>query len=266
MISKVQDSETSEMWDAIDTETLLSLTNYRKTTTEFGYVFRHYWVPDTELAYQVTMSQSGPCQVGLPSERLIRMCPAQFDADHCLWREIVVRPDDNAFSRIACHPPRKSESLCLYNRSEQSFRTSEILGFDRWPDDLTEARKQAFLQIPLIAPLLPIPLGFQWHVRDEDSYLDFTLETKLSCGLMPVLIIRRRGEIRLSQYYQGAVSVQQPVLIQRQGITAYALNRSVILEDRTRDVFHSLADPSEIDGLVIHTTKKLVRSEWRSLS
>lgn len=209
----------SERWNRIDPASLLPLVGVRRMSRQFGFLLRHYWLPATELTYLRTTGGNEPVTI-------VRR-PARCDADVCCWRETV----------------GGSTVFCIYDRSEQTFRTREIHCEKSEPEEEKAARVQAFLHQPILTPLLPIPLGFQWHVATEDGdYMDLTLDSETRLGDMPVLFIRRKGRF-----------TDQIGTVQREGITAYALERSVVLEDRTRDVLVET-------GLETRTVTKLIQS------
>ncbi len=190
----------------IDPATLLPLIGVRRMSRQFGFLLRHYWLPATELTFERTTCRDSEPMV---SETIVRR-PARCDADVCHWRETV---DDSTVLRI-------------YDRSDQTLRTREITGHETRPESERDARIQAFLHVPILTPLLPIPLGFQWHVAtDEGDFMDFALESVAEVGDMPVLFVRRQGRFQ----WDG-------VTVERRGVTAYAPERSTILEDRTCDV------------------------------
>ncbi len=210
---------------AIDSATLLPLVGVCRMSRQFGFLLRHYWMPATELTYRQTARQIGDAE-SVMTDRLIVRRLARCDSDVCCWREIS---GDSTVFRI-------------YDRSDQTLRTREITGHESRPESERDARIQAFLHVPILTPLLPIPLGFQWHVAtDEGDFMDFTLESAAEVGDMPVLFVRRQGRFSLD----GIGTVE------RSGITAYALERSTILEDRTCDV---------VAGLETQTVTKLVQS------
>ncbi len=215
----------SESLLAIDTATLLPLVGVCRMSRQFGFLLRHYWMPATELTYRQTARQIGDTEP-VATDRLIVRRMARCDSDVCSWREIS---GDSTVFRI-------------YDRSDQTLRTREITGHESRPESERDARIQAFLHVPILTPLLPIPLGFQWHVAtDEGDFMDFTLESVAEVGDMPVLFVRRKGRFQLDGIG----------MVERSGITAYALERSTILEDQTCDV---------VAGLETQTVTKLVQS------
>lgn len=196
----------SDPWDAIDPTKLLPLVGVRRMSRQFGFLLRHYWMPATELTFRRQTIQNG----NTVTEHIVQ-CLAKCDADTCWWRETV----------------GESTVFRIYNRSEQTYRTREITDETASPENEREARIQAFVHQPILTPLLPIPLGFQWHVSTaEGDYMDFTLESETTIDDMPIVFVRRKGRFQLD----GIGTVE------REGITAFALERSTILEVRIRDV------------------------------
>ncbi len=196
----------------------------------FGVLLRHYWLPATELTYRRTTNVQKPGDDLQTTTQTIHRKPAKCNSDVCVWRESVDRAE---------------EHFCIYNRSEQTFRRQGILEFTATPETETDARIQAFLHQPVLTPLLPIPVGFQWHIRADDGFLEFTLDSETTVEDMPVVMIRRNGRFSVGDR-----------TVERTGITAVARERSLILEDRTRDVFD--------DGTEIQTVFQLLESRLLS--
>ena len=249
----------SSNWDAIDVAALLPLVGIRHTTDEFGYLLRHYWLPSTELTYETLTEQKFPeHDVLRASSRIIRI-PAKYDANWLLFREMTSKSAQNGIVRFS--PDQSSEKLCEYNRFDQTFRT--ISGKERWPEADADARKQAFLFQPVLTPLLPIPLGFRWHVEGEDGeYMDFVLESKSLANGTPVLFVRRRGRFSLDTYFKNGTLIRQKFSVDREGLTAISLQRSVILEDRTHDKIRGISS-GDLDTF---TTQKLIQSRQVDLT
>ena len=80
-------------WDVIDPGSLIPLVGFRTMTTEFGYLLRHYWIPDTRLQFQVTTEQSTPGQEPVISRQMIQRTMVRCDADCCVWREKILASD-----------------------------------------------------------------------------------------------------------------------------------------------------------------------------
>lgn len=205
-------------WDEIDPMSLLRLVPVRRISREFGFLFRHYWMPGTRLTYHRTQFYDTKNNEAVPVIKRIFQHPGPCTADIFLWREIVQNISDDPVEQAA-------ERFCIYNRSTQTFRTRNIIGNENWPESEEDARLQAMLHQPILTPLLPIPLGFQWHVAGETGYMDFQLESETKVADMTVLFIRRKGRLAMKEIGD----------MDREGMTAYALERSMILEDRICD-------------------------------
>ncbi len=245
-------------WDALDPARLLPLAPWRKMSSGFGYLLRHYWIPATKLTLRRVTSQEHPDGTSRASETRFERTMLRCDADQCVWRDRLLETDGHEGTLLRFSRPSATNELSYYNRSEQTFRVRPVPGLARWPEDEREARNQAFLCQPLLNPLLPIPVGFSWHVRNEGDYMDFTLEAANVCGDVTVLTIRREGEFYLNEYHLDGTCHDHRFKIVRRGITAYALERALILEDRTLD---RVSDSSEINGLATRTIQTTLQSE-----
>ena len=186
-------------------DSLLQLAGVRRMNRRCGVLLRHYWMPATELTYLSTSN-------GLEQETVVRNM-VKCNSDVCIWRE--------------------GDRFSVYNRSEQTFRTRGLHDSIVFPEDINDAKNQAFLQIPVLTPLLPVPIGFHWHVHSNDGYMEFLLESEDS----GIVFVRRKGCV--------------PDRF-REGITAISLERSIILEDRFHDVFK--------DGSESQVSIKLIQS------
>lgn len=198
----------------------------------FGVLLRHYWLPATELTYQRTTTRQKPGSEATTAVETVFRKPVKYDSDVCIWRESVNGSEERFY---------------LYNRSKQTFRIRGLMEFTATPENENEARLAAFWHVPVLTPLLPVPPGFQWHVSAEDGFLEFMLESETTIRNMPVVFVKRRGRFPISQ--NGSA-------VHREGMTAIALERSVILEDRCRDRFD--------DGTESYGTLKLIESRLDS--
>lgn len=249
-------------WNQIDPDLLIRLSGFRQMSTEFGYLLRHYWIPASQLTMQITTRQKIPGKKTLKTVKWTEQRMVKCDADQCVWREKVRRIDQAHQFMVQFSRPRVDEHICTYNRSEQTFRSHHVKRFTPLPKQEYDARNEAFLQQPILTPLLPIPLGLTWHVRNEEGYLEWTLESVENVDGMTVLFIRRHGEILMDTMYLSGHSTRYRYRIHRQGVTAYALERSMILEDRTYDRLESLDSPCFADGMETWTTTQLILSEY----
>ena len=248
-------------WDEIDPTSLLPLIRARSMTEEFGFLLRHYWIPASELVYESTIEQSihGTKAVFLPQK--ITRTMLKCDTDVCLWREHVQEPPGQHEGLIRFSPAMSEEYFCIYNRSRQTFRTQTVRSLKAYPEDEIEANKQAFLQQPILTPLLPIPLGFRWHTRNNEGYMDFWLESKTVVNDMPVLFVRREGRFSLHEYYHNGLVCRKTIHLERKGISVFAHERSVLLADRTCDTIKNATNDSGLDEIKSWSTLQLLTSK-----
>ena len=242
----------------------------RTMTTEFGYLFRHYWIPATNLRYETSTVQLFPDGHMSVNRRSITQRMTKCDANSCTWREKTTLLDEAHEEQYRFYPASEGESICEYDRSQQAFYERAI-GSSGETSRIT-AQQHALLRQPILTPLLPIPCGFQWHVRakqaDENAdYLEYTLESVRQINGMTVLFVRKRGEFYLDGLlrYKGftwrfGTPSYARLRIVRSGITAYSLDRSVVLEDRTHDVVMSDHQRLPVRGLETWNIRKLVES------
>ncbi|MDR1965050.1 MAG: hypothetical protein LBQ50_14860 [Planctomycetaceae bacterium] len=242
-------------WDTIDTNVLKPLVGFRSMTTEFGFLFRHYWMPSTDLYYRRSIHQqlrgqeSGIVQT-------VRKKMVKCDADRCVWRQKVIDSNTQNSNVVSFFSLSTEEYLCEYNRSKQIFQSNPILDFE--PSNRVDNRIQAFLQLSFLNPVLPVPLGFHWHIQSEKSYLDFQIESFERIGTMPVVFVRRSGKLTLPHFFQDGICHPHLFQIEREGISVYALDRSMIIEDRTHDTVRD--DNNFLNGLELWTKIKLIKS------
>ncbi len=247
-------------WDAVHLDTLVRLVGVNEMTSKFGYLLRHYWFPATRLEYMTTRRQQTPRMRDIETSRRWTQEMLRCDTDSCTWRERVIESRGNFHGLLQFSPPKKREEICVYDRARQTFRRHTTTNFEWQPENDADARDQAILSLPLLTPLLPLPLGFTWHVRNELNHLEFTLEALERVDNMPVLLIRRRGEVRLDQFFRSGNAYPHRFRLYREGVTLYALDRGVILQDRTYDVVRSENSLSDYDGMETWTTRTLLKS------
>lgn len=241
-------------WDAIDPTMLMPLAGFRRTTDEFGFLLRHYWMPETVLTYEsTTEQQSLLSDLSVHSVRISRRM-LKCDADICTWRER--KETHKRQTNPVRFSPDFENRICTYDRFNQTFtvRTNSH-------EACLDGRTQAFLNQPVLNLLLPVPLEFCWHVTSkDDDYMEFMLESQTIVGDMPVLFIRRKGRFSLDAYFYNDDLYEERFEIKREGVTAYAPHRSIVLEDRTRDTIVKTEQNSRLTGLEMKNTLKLVES------
>jgi hypothetical protein len=103
----------------------------------------------------------------------------------------------------------------------------------------------------MLCPPGPVTLGFSWCAKAGDDYMNYRLDTEEQIGETSVLAIRREGRYTVSVSGEscrsgGSVNVTRteavkdavrttPMVIERRGVTLFAWNRGVVLEDRFLD-------------------------------
>lgn len=228
-IGSQEPSIPEQSWDTYNLSALLSVQQAEDPNHELGFLLRHYWIPVTLLTFkrscQVTYADGTATCVEASIHRRMVRCRS----GDCIWREKVSFAAEGPFSQ-GDRELGISETLCCYDRYEQSYRTKQVLSFDPpVPRDATEAKRAALLRLPIVVPPGPVPVGFCWYGRVEDDYMSFRLDAEERVGETTVLVIRREGRIAVRDL------ADSPVVVEREGITLFAPGRSVVLEDRCRD-------------------------------
>jgi hypothetical protein len=265
---------TDETWDRYHLESLLPLKETYRENAESGFLLRHYWIPATALTFRQSSRTTSPdgrvehCDVEITRKM------ARCRSNECLWREKVrvITVD-----RIARHP-LVYELLCSYNCYEQTFAFTEpTMSVPSTPDWKTESRRRALYCLPMLVPPGPVPLGFCWYAKVGDDYMNFCLDAEERVGGgTSVLVIRREGRyttrvgdlsdarparLGLSPSSEEDEATAIPVVVHRQGVTLFAWNRGVVLEDRFLDRIVEASGPSSsVVGTVNQGVARLIRS------
>jgi len=251
-----------QAWRAPCSRFPLRLANYRRMRTDFGYLLRHYWMPNTTLTFKITKEQTFPQSPTMKSEAWVERKMLKCDADQCVWHEKILKQSPEPTGWFHTCKPQTEESVHTYNRSEQTYRSYDFEKCRSLPEFDDDAGNEAFLRQPILTPLMPIPVGFEWHVSNKESYLDYKLDSVEQHNGMTLLLVRRKGRINLFQVYLSGRAFVLPYTIDREGITLYHLERSMILEDRVCDRFQPF-DNSSADALEIRTTTQWIQSELK---
>jgi hypothetical protein len=245
-------------WDDIDSSHFVTLVGVRKMTSEFGFLLRHYWTPITNLYYRLSVQQRRADRQKSFLTQTMKQSMEKCDADRCVWRQSILDSSDQKQEMIGLVPSQTEEILCEYNRSIQTFQANSIFDFTTSPVDMEKAQVQAFLRLPILCPLLPVSLGFQWYIKSKHGYLNFQLESMSVVREMTIVFIRRKGFFSLDHFFQNGNIFSHRFQVKREGLTAYALERSIILEDRVHDTIRDSA--GILDGINMWTTKCLTQS------
>lgn len=249
-------------WDRIDPDSLRPVVGRRTMTMEFGYLLRHYWIPASVLRFQETTLQRKRGSTVHTSAGIVEQEMVRCDADCCIWREKTVTTDGRIDCLFRLAPICTEKRVCTYNRSTQSFQVRVPRTPKTEASRSMDPRVHAMFHQPVLTPLLPVPIGFQWHVeRNRDGqtgHIDFTLESAVEWNGATILFIRKEGEFELDHYFHGDRFFDQRFRVRRKGMTAYALDESVVLEDRVLDEFLPHSADSQLEKLEIMTVRKLL--------
>ncbi len=180
-----------------------------------------------------------------------------------------------------------SELLCSYDCYEQTYASAKpILFAPPNSGQITEARRQALYRLPMLVPPGPVPIGFCWYAKIGDDYMNFRLDSERRVRETSVLVIRREGRyaMRLSEerdrapfsprpdgtsFLRVCEDVEAPQsetktvsgVVHRQGITLFAWNRGVVLEDRLLDrTVEAEGHFSSVVGTTNQVVSRLIRS------
>jgi hypothetical protein len=255
---------------------LLPLKETYRETTKFGFLLRHYWIPETVLTFRKSLQttfENGRLELqDFEIERKLARCRS----NECLWREkiyLAKASNENAKRSVI------REMLCSYDCYEQTFIAAQpILFMPLNPRQREEARRQALSCLPFVCPPGPVPLGFSWYAQVGNDYMNYYLEDEQSIGDTSVLVIRRKGcykkLIPKANDGQGVFFSPFPetsdivsnegmtCVIEREGITLFAWNRSIVLEDRIFDRVVAVGDDRfvSVEGATNQTILRLIRS------
>jgi len=248
-------------WDAIDPQSLLKPAPLRKMDTGFGYLIRHYWMPAGQLTLSVKMEQKTLNGHLWQTEKRVTRNMLKCDADQCVWRDETEQIAPEIPTWVHFLKPKTRCSICIYHRSRQTYQSYAAHRFSPESDLLSDARNRAFMRQPVLTPLLPVSVGSSWHVCNGEGYMEWTLESARKYGGTTVLFIRRKGKMRFFDLFISGQAFLIPYLIYREGVTAYAWERSLILEDRTYDRFQPFDRGSSPNDIETWTTTRLMLSE-----
>lgn len=229
-------------WDAIRLEQLLPLKDAYPGEVSGDFLLRHYWIPATSLTFRQS------CQLRFPdgrsdrSECVIEREMVRCRSNECLWRErVFANRSHTATNHNAAMTA--SDLLCLYDRCQQTFRSGKAISpAPLAPTDNTEAGRFALSRLPILLPPGPMPLGSSWENRAGGDYMQYQIDTEGRVGNTSVLLIRRSGVLTIQLAAQGVLEDSALASVERQGVTVFAWNRGLVLEDRFLDRPAGLSD------------------------
>jgi hypothetical protein len=259
-----------EPWDCYHLESLLALKETYRENAEFGFLLRHYWIPATVLTFRQSSRVTAPDGKVERQELQIERRIVRCRSNECTWREKVT-PVATANGSPAESEPADSTSeiLCSYDCYEQTFHSAEAILFELpTGDQMLDARRQSLYRLPTLCPPGPVPIGFSWYAHVGDDYMNYRLETEERIAETSVLVVRREGRFstgladELIATRQNTDSTKMlPVVKQRQGVTLFAWNRGVVLEDRFLDrVIEAAGGLASTVGTTNQVVVRLIRS------
>jgi hypothetical protein len=254
-----------ERWDEVDRDSLLRLKETTPINPEVGYRLRHYWIPATELTYHASSELLARDQPPMRIETETRRSMAKCQADHIIWRE---RSNSVFYVGISMLPMvspfvEPGDVLFYYHRGKQTLRERQVPRRDKpAPEDAVEARRKALGTLPFIHPFQPLQIGDSWTVSAGEDSMTYRFDAVDRVGDTGVAFISREGRYTLrSPLMTPAGPETVDVTVERQGLTVFAYNRSVVLEDRVRDRFIGASrDPDSYVGTETRTVMRLMRS------
>jgi hypothetical protein len=277
---------TERAWDDYDLKSLLPLKEVVKEDSRFGFLLRHYWIPATELRFRQSSRVTAPDGSEDRQELQIDRQMARCRSNECTWREKVHDVAAIDGSDVGQDSALLSELLCSYDCYEQTYVSAKPILFELpTSDQREESRRQALHRLAILVPPGPVPIGFTWYAKVGDDYMNLSLEAEHRLKETSVLVIRREGHytVRLGSGQSdpaghdwclasdmpqkqfpspsGIGHEPSPVVIERRGVTLFAWNRGVVLEDRIWDhVVDAGASLSSLKGSTIQSVVRLVRS------
>ncbi|MGC8641610.1 MAG: hypothetical protein ACP5XB_17220 [Isosphaeraceae bacterium] len=156
-----------------------------------------------------------------------------------------------------------NDSLIYYHRGRQTLRKRAIFSRDPpTPEGLDDPRRAALLGMPFLHPFEPLKIGDHWSAKVGDDVMDYHLVSEDRVGNTAVVIIRREGRVALRvPKVDGNAHDIIDVMIERKGVTVFAYNRSVILEDRMIErAIGASRDPEKFLDGETRSVSRLVRS------
>jgi len=258
----------NEDWDAVDLTKLLQLKETRFINPQIGYPLRHYWLPATDLTIRESNVVRYPNKDRLRTEGVTFRVFCKCRADQVVWsdrrRSFYVGKD--ASLPFDDGVGAGKETLHVYNRSQRTLRTRERVSRNPLtPKDADDARYQALTTMPLVYPIGPMQLGDSWTRSANDASMTYRIASQAMVGSTAVVIIERQGYfISRGTCLLNDSVVELAYRAERKGITVFAYNRSVVLEDRSYDVIvEANALQDQLIGTSTKAVARLIRSESR---
>jgi hypothetical protein len=253
-------------WDKINIQNLLQLKQIDEQHSDGRYTLRPYWLPATTLYYRCSGAVLGVIRgaedVPMSTESQLKRSLVKCQSFRYMWR------DDLSVMfhiRDTWMPGGKTTgTICCYNHARQTLQ-SMALGSQAnlSPTDTTEAKRLALTELPFIYPWGTVRVGDSWQANADKDCMTYTLLKEETVADMVVLVIKREGCITFG-FKAPKQSDGDANRLTVKGVTAFAPNRAVVLEDRlaTRHPF-SRNDGAEGQSNAVAetmTVTRLVRS------
>lgn len=253
---------TDDRWDSYDLASLLPLEEVFQENAEFGYVLRHYWIPVADLQFRQSSRKVLPNGSESWEELLIDRRMARCRSTECTWYE-TVRPV--AETSVGGDSAALGTMLCTYNCYAQSYRCARPVPREQPASgNVIESRRCALYKLPMVVPPGPVKVGFAWHAKVADDYMNYRLEAERQIEETSVLVVRREGRYTMwlpgDPEDSGNGHEAVPVVTRRQGVTLFAWNRGVVLEDRFLDQVESGDAVASPVGATNQVVTRLIRS------
>lgn len=260
-----------QRWDKVDLDELLPVQGGVEVDHRFGYVLRHYWVPDAELTYRESAVVEASEESRIRVESQIKRNMVIVDTDQCTWRERVHSVAVLGDTVVPLVSPRPSAPIAgvlyesdwiagtLRQRRPESRRPPS-------PAGRQEARRLALWSLPVVRPPIPVQRGDSWEVWAEEDHLRYRVTEVHKLGSGWCLVVVRDGTMRLPGPAPAVARSWEPPgasgLVHRQGVAVISLTRSLVLEERSYDRIF-LRQPGENrdkPSLVVRRVCRLIRS------
>lgn len=255
-------------WDEIDFAKLLQLKETRFVNVDTGYRLRHYWIPATDLTFRQTIVTTPQAGSKLRIEQILNRKLCRCRADVIVWRDRwrgfaqageSYMPVVGAGSESNTH-----DAIFYYNRSERTLRVRKPLDQGApVPQDPDEARLNAITSLPFICPVAPVFVHDSWTCEAAGGSMTYRVVGQRKIGETNAVVIERNGLFRHNTMrLVGGETCCVPLRMRRTGVTVFAFNRAVVLEDRLFDTCVESPDVmASAVGMTTCSIMRLIRSE-----
>ncbi len=248
----------SQPWDHVDLDSLLTLKQPFQINRQVGILLRHYWLPATDLVFHRSEVVSVPGIDALEFESIICRSMVKCRADLVMWRDKVTTSlfADECISSLVTPSGNCGDVIYSYNRSLETLSSRKTVSSK--PPDVKHCGFACLDRLPFIHPINPVEVGATWERKVGDSVMQYMLESEAKVGETDVVIIKKTGTMVVPSDDASDACLSYD----RKGLVVFAVNRSVVLEDRTHD--EQLVDFGGTPaGTVTNRVTRLVKSEFK---